>query len=230
MKNMSFGKMMAIFGGFVVLLIIITVVIIKMTAGRPPAAQVTMKKYQPTPQVETPAHQPEQVAEVAPLAAGQPLQAARQQPAADMGIDQTTGTAQPDTKTAPVVLADVKPHLSSLDASINELQTRVTALENRPRSETSATTNAPPTRRPNQKPRPASTKVVVVREVPVTPITPLLGYKSMAVIGNRAWVATPDGQEDSASPGEPLPNLRVRSLNKETGVVITTSDQRIGAH
>ena len=51
MKNMSFGKMMALFGGFVLLLILCAVVIIKMSAKAPDAPEVTTKKYTAPPRV-----------------------------------------------------------------------------------------------------------------------------------------------------------------------------------
>jgi hypothetical protein len=58
-------------------------------------------------------------------------------------------------------------------------------------------------------------------------ITELKGYKSMAVVSNRAWIATPDGNEASVIAGDAIPNARVRSINADSGVVITTTDQRI---
>lgn len=230
MKNMSFGKMMALFGGFVLLLIVCAVVIIKLTAKAPVAAQVTTKKYTPPARTDHP------VAEQSALQVpGESTPGARNSgsvplPApAGANASQAVGVPAPQpVNTTPVIVADVKPHLNSLDASVNQLEARVLALENRQR----AIAAAPASARPARVHRvPAKAKPVLVQErVAAKPLTPMPGYKSMAVIGNRAWLATPDGHEESVSAGDPVPRPRVRSLDKETGVVVTTSDERIGAH
>lgn len=229
MKNLSFGKMLAMFGGFILLLIVCAVVIIKLTAKAPAAPQVTTKKY--TPPARTDNRVAEQTDLQIPDGNGPARQALSdpQAPVAGTNRTQKQGTpaALPANPT-PVIVADVKPHLNSLDASVTELEARVVALENRQHAIVTPQAAARPAavRRTAAKSKP-----VPVREVvPAKPLTPLPGYKSMAVIGNRAWLATPDGQEDSVSAGDPIPRPRVRSLDKETGVVVTTSDERIGAH
>lgn len=46
MKNMSFGKLMAIFGGSLVVVIILAVVIIKATSGPKPGSTVVTQRHQ----------------------------------------------------------------------------------------------------------------------------------------------------------------------------------------
>ena len=58
-------------------------------------------------------------------------------------------------------------------------------------------------------------------------LTTLDGYKTMAIVSDRAWVRMPDGTEDSATTGDALPRPRVRSVTQDTGVVITSTDERI---
>lgn len=212
MKNMSFGKMLALFGGFVLLLVICAVVIIKMTAKAPQAPQVTTKKYTAPPRAARDTTAP------SPEAAGVQASAAAAPANQLLAMPPGPGAAKP------VVLADVKPHLSSLDASVGELNVRVAALENRQLAAAAPRAAAP---------RPAAPRVrsAAVQQKPAAaPTTPLPGYKALAVVGNRAWVSMPDGAEDSVSAGEPVPRARVRSLDKDTGMVITTSDQHIDPH
>lgn len=234
MKNMSFGKMMALFGGFVLLLVICAVVIIKMTAKAPQAPQVTTKKYTAPPRAardEVRAQRAERQAGAAAADGAVPAPDAAGVQASPAATPANQLLAMPSGPGAakPVVLADVKPHLSSLDASVGELNVRVAALENRQLAAAAAPRAATP-RPVAHRMRSAAVQQRPAVAPAVVPTTPLPGYKALAVVGNRAWVSMPDGAEDSVSAGEPVPRARVRSLDKDTGMVITTSDQHIDPH
>lgn len=224
MKNMSFGKMMAVFGGFVLLLIVCAVVIIKMSAKAPDAPEITTKKYTAPPRA---ARDEPRDARQTGSANGPIANASGTTTTPALPANQMLGmpTAMP-AGAQPVVLTDVKPHLSSLDASVDQLNVRVSALENR---QLAAMAPQPRAAAPRQA-VPRSKSVVVQSKPVVVPTTPLPGYKSMAVVGNRAWVSMPNGAEDSVSAGDPVPRARVRALDRETGVVITTADQHIDTH
>lgn len=220
MKNMSFAKMMAIFGGFVLLLIVCAVMIIKMNNTAPAAPQVTIKKYKAPAQADNASGSAQQP-QARPYGASAPAATAEQPVIAPMAVNNPMVAP---TGPMPAELAQVKPKLNSLDASVSELNIRVSALENRQLAAATAVATAPraahaiPVRR---KAAPLTERTQIV------PTTPMPGYKSLAVIGNRAWVRGADGTEDSVAAGDVVPRARVRTMDNETGVVITTTDERI---
>ena len=241
-KNMSFGKMLGLFAGFLVLMIVVGVVIVKMNqkGASAPGKQVTTKTYkQRDAQAAATASAPTDAATLQPGTAPTGEQQAALQPGAaamGQGAAQGVGVAAvgtagnqmmglPTPQQAAVVTnvpVDLGQRLTNIDGSLSNLDARVSALEGK-RAGTSNTARKPSTHRTTQaaakKPAPVEDKEKSLSELP--------GYKSMAVVSNRAWVAAPDGNEDSVTKGELVPRVRVRSMNVDTGVVVTTSDQRI---
>ena len=246
-KNMSFGKMLGLFAGFLVLMIVVAVVIVKMnqkgantpgkqvvtktykqrdqqagatapTASEPVAAQPGMGEqqatFQPTPQTGA--------AVTSQAVAGQGVAMAQGVGSAATAAagNQMMGLPAPQQGAVTNVPVDLGQRLTNIDNSLSNLDARVTALEGK-RAGTSTTARKPTTHRTTQAAakKPAEDKEKSLSDMP--------GYKSMAVVSNRAWVAAPDGNEDSVTKGELLPRARVRSMNVETGIVVTTTDQRI---
>lgn len=243
MKDMSFGKMLGLFGGFLLLMVVVAVVIVKMNAkgGNSGGKPVTTKTFQKQPVAEAPAVDP--ATQAAP--AGQGNEQAVFQP---MGNNQATlqaagqGAAQGVAQGAAsainplaahqvpqVVPNDLGQHLSSIDTTLEQLDARLAALESKrsPGMGRIGTGNGATQKSGQQATAGKSKSTKAVEETAGT--TELPGYKSMAVVANRAWVAAPDGNEDSMVKGEPIPapRPRVRSMNVDSGVVITTTDQRI---
>lgn len=251
-KNMSFGKMLGLFAGFLVLMIVVAVVIVKMNqkGANTPGKQVVTKTYKQRDQ-QAGATAPTASEPVAAQsgAAGTGEQQATFQPVPQNGAavtgqavagqgvamaqgvgsaataaagNQMMGLPAPQQGAVTNVPVDLGQRLTNIDNSLTNLDARVTALEGK-RAGTSTTARKPSTHRTTQaaakKPAPVEDKEKSLSDMP--------GYKSMAVVSNRAWVAAPDGNEDSVTKGELLPRARVRSMNVETGVVVTTTDQRI---
>jgi hypothetical protein len=209
MKNMSFGKMVGIFAGFLVLMVIVAVVIIKMN----------QKSGNSAPQVVTKTHAKRE----------QPVEAKNTaQPTVPTVAEQAMQPATAVTViTAPAVAvpADLVQRLSNTDITLSNLEARIAALESLRSTPTAAGVQKAPRRR----------AAMVVSAAPTSEIqeklpTTLTGYKSLAVVNNRAWVAAPDGFEGSAIKGDALPNVRIRSMSVESGVVVTTNDNRIEPH
>ncbi len=245
-KNMSFGKMMGLFAGFLVLMIVVAVVIVKMNqkSANTPGKQVVTKTYkQRDQQAGAAAPAASEPVALQPGAAGTGEQQAAFQPVPQNGAavagqgvavaqgvgsaataaagNQMMGLPAPQQAAAVTnVPVDLGQRLTNIDNSLSSLDARVTALEGK-RAGTSSTARKTSTPRTTQAAakKPAEDKEKSLSDMP--------GYKSMAVVSNRAWVAAPDGNEDSVTKGELLPRARVRSMNVETGVVVTTTDQRI---
>lgn len=249
-KNMSFGKMLGLFAGFLVLMIVVAVVIVKMNqkGANTPGKQVVTKTYkQRDQQAGATAPTASEPVALQPGAAGTGEQQATFQPVPQNGAavtgqavagqgvamaqgvgsaataaagNQMMGLPTPQQGAVTNVPVDPGQRLTNIDNSLTNLDARVTALEGK-RAGTNITTRKASTHRTTQA---AAKKPVEDKE---KSLSDMPGYKSMAVVSNRAWVAAPDGNEDSVTKGELLPRARVRSMNVETGVVVTTTDQRI---
>ncbi|WP_298601388.1 hypothetical protein [uncultured Zoogloea sp.] len=238
--------MMGLFAGFLVLMIVVAVVIVKMNqkSANTPGKQVVTKTYkQRDQQAGAAAPAASEPVALQPGAAGTGEQQAAFQPVPQNGAavagqgvavaqgvgsaataaagNQMMGLPAPQQAAAVTnVPVDLGQRLTNIDNSLSSLDARVTALEGK-RAGTSSTARKTSTPRTTQAAakKPAEDKEKSLSDMP--------GYKSMAVVSNRAWVAAPDGNEDSVTKGELLPRARVRSMNVETGVVVTTTDQRI---
>jgi hypothetical protein len=263
--NLSFGKIMAIFGGFLMVILIGTIVVAKL-AGRAPKA-VTTKTYQHnTPASAPPASAPPASAPpasaaprpapapvtaeqgtAAPNVNPQPAEAnapAAMPPAATMATNanapaiQAAGTP---AAAAPMQVgqggaanpADVMQKLSNIDNKLAELTSRIAVLEAKKTPATEAAPHhagASATHRKTARRTPAKPQPVEVADNTSEKQSPALaGYKTMAVVGNRAWIRTSEGVEDSVTVGDPLPRPRVRSIDRDKGVVIMSSDERVDA-
>jgi len=231
LKNMSFGKMLGLFAGFLVLMIVVAVVIVKMNQkdANMPGKQVITKTYkQRDEQAGAAASTGSEPAIQQSAQAGTGDQQAKLQPAPQttaagnqmMGLPVPQQAGMPPAATTTNAPVDLGQRLANIDHSLSSLDARVTALEGK-----GAGTNS--TARKSGTHRTTHAKKKKLAEDKEKPLTDMPGYKSMAVVNNRAWVTAPDGNEDSVTKGELLPRARVRSMNIETGVVVTTTDQRI---
>lgn len=268
MKNMSFGKMLGLFAGFLVVMAIAAVVIVKMNSkGGNNAKPVMTKTYQKPPAAEVPAADPaaqpaaqaQDPAAVAQAGQGQggTNDQAVFQPMGNTGSNQaqtvqntsTTGSSQVQ---APLVagqglaqgvaqgaagnLAAARQVAPQPVAVPSDIDARVAALESKLESKCAPASSAHGSggHKSGSQQHATSTASKAKPKKPVeetasADTTQLPGYKSMAVVSNRAWIAAPDGNEDSLVKGEqiPAPRPRIRSMNVDSGIVITTSDQRI---
>lgn len=204
MKNMSFGKLMAIFGGILVVVVIAAIAIITITNKQKQGSSVVTQRHQQQPQEQKPdvlgerlkAQQDSQAAQAASAA-----QSATQTQAVQQAIQQGT--------------AVVIQRLDGVSTDVAALDQRITALEGK-RTTTELVV------KPKHK---AKTSAVKLLAKDATPIPASSGYKVQSTVGNRAWVETGD-QTDSVSVGEALPPvakaLRVLAVDADSGIVITT--------
>lgn len=223
MRNMSFGKMLGLFAGFLLIVAIGAAVFIKMNQKGVSKTLVTTKKYNQREDVASASASAvsfaTKEATTASETASQPASsvannyADKNQPFANLSAINNPGTAQGAT---------------SIESRVANLDARVIALENKLLESkvagTKTSVNRIQNRRTSNERNNAETRVGVKK------VTTLQGYKAMAVVGGRAWVAAPGGNEDSLIKGDELPQIRVHSTNVTTGVVMTTSDQRIESH
>ena len=264
---MSFGKMMALFGGFIAVVVVLAVaVLMMMNNGQKPAPVVTKKYNQPQPQQRI---APKQAPESAVGAVISPdvhnEQAALQQAA----LRAQGGQVAPDIKAAtaptaptpspvasgPVLTSEPQPaktsqsatqqaaatadtaaRLAMMESKLNQIVARLDAYESKPQKKVAQAAKGggrekaagtARTARVAAQTQPAQAQIV---DSPAAKQPrELAGYKSMAVVGNRAWIQLPDGAEQSVATGDavPAPRPRIRAVDSANGVVITSSDERI---
>lgn len=211
MKNLSFGKLLAIFAGFLLICGIGAFVAMKYSA-KPPLKKVVAVKPQ------TPQAQPQELPDPSQFPVQtQPLAS----PEANQGVPQVSmGIPAP---------ADIGQRLASIDSKQENIINRVAAIEGALATKATA---CPPESKPAKV---TATKTIKRKKAPSeeekTAALPAMdGYKSMAVVGKRSWIAAPDGTEDSGLKGDPIPvpAPRIRVV-RDDGIVITSSDQRIDA-
>lgn len=246
MKNLSFGKILAIFGGFMVVCLIGAIVAVKMSSKGTSAAPVITKRYSPEESAQPPAQVPQQApaapqaalhpsvaaaASAGPVAASQPS-AAPQQAMPTTTVSAASTQAAASASPMSTSTGDLGQQLASIDSKLVQFNARLSALE---AGKGTVGASAAAVRTHSHRVAPVRTKRVEVKAEEIVempkPIKDATGYKSMAVVGNRAWVAGMDGNEESVTAGEaiPSPRPRVRSVDPNTGVVIMTSDERINA-
>jgi len=139
-------------------------------------------------------------------------QAAPAEPAEPRPIQAPTPVVQTNPTT------DLAQAVTGLNISVSNLDRRVEALEeNVAKSHQHASSASGGARRKPQTKPAASTPEP----------TPMAGYKTLAVVSGRAYVRAPDGSEFSVAKGETIPVIKAKSVVTDTGMVITTSDQRI---
>lgn len=203
MKNMSFEKLIAIFGGSLVVIIILAVVIIKATSGPKPGSTVVTQRHQTQFQPQ----QPDILAE----------QLRREQEASAAAREMSAQQAQAMQQALQQQNQAVMQRLDGIVIGLNALDQRVAAIENS-RRPTSVQVI-----KPERKPRTSPVKQL---EEGATPLPANSGYKAQATVGKRAWIAAGE-HEDSVSVGETLPPVKkplvVRAVDNESGIVITSA-------
>lgn len=203
MKNMSFGKLMAIFGGSLVVVIILAVVIIKATSGPKPGSTVVTQRHQTQFQPQ----QPDILAE----------QLRREQEASAAAREMSAQQAQAVQQALQQQNQAVMQRLDGIAIGMNALDQRVAAIENGRRP------TGVEVIKPERKPRTSPVKQL---EKGATPLPANSGYKVQATVGKRAWIAAGE-HEDSVSVGETLPPVKkplvVRAVDNESGIVITSA-------
>jgi hypothetical protein len=203
MKNMSFGKLMAIFGGSLVVVIILAVVIIKATSGPKPGSTVVTQRHQTQFQPQ----QPDILAE----------QLRREQEASAAAREMSAQQAQAMQQALQQQNQAVMQRLDGIAIGLNALDQRVAAIENSRRP------TGVQVIKPERKPRTSPVKQL---EKGATPLPANSGYKVQATVGKRAWIAAGE-HEDSVSVGETLPPVKkplvVRAVDNESGIVITSA-------
>ena len=203
MKNMSFGKLMAIFGGSLVVVIILAVVIIKATSGPKPGSTVVTQRHQ----TQFQSQQPDILAE----------QLRREQEASAAAREMSAQQAQAMQQALQQQNQAVMQRLDGIAIGLNALDQRVAAIENSRRP------TGVEVIKPEPKPR---TPPVKQLEKGATPLPANSGYKVQATVGKRAWIAAGE-HEDSVSVGETLPPVKkplvVRAVDNESGIVITSA-------
>ncbi len=203
MKNMSFGKLMAIFGGSLVVVIILAVVIIKATSGPKPGSTVVTQRHQTEFQPQQPVILADQLRREQEASAAAREMSAQQAQAMQQALQQQNQA--------------VMQRLDGIAIGLNALDQRVAAIENSRRP------TGVQVIKPERKPRTSPVKQL---EKGATPLPANSGYKVLATVGKRAWIAAGE-HEDSVSGGETLPPVKkplvVRAVDNESGIVITSA-------
>ena len=217
MKKLSLPTLLGMFGGFLVLMLVIALVATR-TRHQGPAQPLITKVYpsrqvpslgQPLRAASPAANDPNTVVPPAGTTAASSMEPESAHPAEECN---PKGAATEEKMLA---------HLAALDHTFEETTSRVAAIE-------AKLVTLTPVPRATVKARVPSAAELARSQAPHESTLPSAsGYKTMAVVGDRAWVRTGDGLEDSATPGDALPVPRVRVVHPETGVIITSSDQRI---
>jgi len=202
-KNMSFGKLMAIFGGSLVVVMILAVVIIKATSGPKIGRTIVTQRHQPQFQPEQPDILAEQLRREQEISAAAREISAQQAQAMQQALQQQNQV--------------VMQQLDSIASGLSSLNQRVTSLENSRRATEVQII------KPDRKSRTSATNQ---SEREGTPIPSDSGYKVQATVGKRAWI-TAGEHDDSVSVGEILPPVKtpmiVHAVDNESGIIITST-------
>lgn len=241
MKNLSFGKMMAIFFGFFVCILIVAMVAVKMTSKGGNASAVTTKKYKPEePAAAQVTQNPQASTQTPETSTGAPTNAitpvamptANQQGLETASSNVSVVNALPTSKIAESA-TEISQQLKLIEGKLEQLSARLHIVESKAVSTSALTVGdrkrVALTKHRMHKPTQSTVSSQVLDEPIEKPKKELTGYKFMAIVGNRAWIKTPTGTEDTVISGDTMPmsKARVRSVDTTTGVVITTSDERI---
>jgi hypothetical protein len=233
MQNLSTGKLIAIFVGFLLAVGGAAVFIMKSTAqsGENTTVTVTKKHHrveQARADVEAPAAQAQASSASIPttdqmMGLAPTVAAATPQDAASNAAPQATQAQAPASN----AIAMQSP--SGAAVASNATASPVAASNSAGcRNKAVTQTQAPRVKRhkSNAVAKKPATKTEAERE-----LVRMDGYKTMAVVGHRAWIVDPDGTPDNVANGEEVhaKPMRVRSVDKESSVVITTTDQYIDA-
>lgn len=206
MKNMSFGKLLAIFGGSLVTIMIIAIIVIKVTS----APKVGTVVRQRNPQQQFQQQQPDILAE----------QLRREQEAADTArasLQKAQATQQAMQQAMQQQTQILVQRLDGMASSISMLEQRIASIENSRRPTSVEIV------RPERKPRNDQGKQLEKR---AEPLPANADYRVIATVSKRAWVAAGEN-EDSVTEGDALPPVIkppvVQAINKDAGTVITSA-------
>jgi hypothetical protein len=222
MKNMSMGKLLAIFGGFFLVIIIGAIVAVKIANNKKNSPDTVVKHKTAAVEVATPTPLPASTPEVMhPTSASAPAEfiasGSAIQPLPTFQAQTNTTTQQGQNNGSGGVTAEIaSQRAATLESSISNHEERIAALEARTKSST--------TKSVRSYKRPSSSKA---SEIAIN-LTPRTDYKVNAVVGKRAFLTLPDGSNDSALVGEALPSpVRIKTVDRNDAAVITTSHERI---
>ena len=224
MQNMSMKKLLFIFGGFLLAIVLVTVVI----------ASVAAKKNTGPHAVE---HHPQRAvarAETAsmPVVTDTSFGTVNPTPNALSGVPAVAPTVvrfnAPDAAINAAAAASATAANAKVDDELADHETRISALE-------AQRANARPngTARPHHTSPSQRDQHLLSREAqealmhPPQPNRVATDYRTLAVVGDRAWVAAPDGTTESVVVGDELPRPRVKAIRADTGAVITSSDTTV---
>ncbi len=205
MKNLSFGKLMALFGAGLIAVMLIAVIIIKLASAPKPTGAVVTQRHQTQFQPQQPDILAEQLRREQESAAAAKAAAAQQTQAMQQALQQHSQV--------------LTQRLESISNNMSMLEQRIAAVENIRR----------PTSVQIVKPeRNRSEKKQLYGDGKTFPLPANLGYRVQATVGNRAWISAGD-HEVNLTVGEalpPAPPLVVQTIDPESGVVITSSAPR----
>ncbi len=207
MKNMSFGKLMAIFGGSLVVVMIIAIIVIKASSG-PKIGTVVKQRSQQQFQSQ----QPDILAE----------QLRREQEAADAARASLTQAQAVQQATQQAMQQQTQALLQRLDGmanSINMLEQRIASIESSRRP--TSVEIVKPERKPHDEKKKRLEKQAAMPSADAD-------YRVIATVSKRAWIAAGEN-EDSVTEGEPLPPVKkppvVQTIDKDAGTVITSASR-----
>ncbi|ARR15295.1 MULTISPECIES: hypothetical protein [Xanthomonas] len=190
-QSMSFGKLLGIFGGSMVLLMIVAVIIIKVSSGSPNNEVVTRKPVQAQQQVK------------------------EQQPEADIISEMDRRQSLANQENAASAAAQQRQQalamqVEALSVDLESLRSRITALE----SGRSSDLVVKPQRRSSQakaRSYPAGSSVLPTYS----------GYKVQATVSGRAWIESEGGEDSVRVGDTLPPDKRVEAISPDTGVIIS---------
>jgi hypothetical protein len=255
MKNMSFGKFLALFGGFFLLVIVVALVAVK-AAGHKKSGPETVIKHKvadaspdagqtPAPTTQPPAEPPQPSQMVAPAGAATN---APTQTSTDMAVQMSQGSGNQNTvpQTAALAAANpAQPNNARIGTTPNPMQApsvpmaamppqpaapsadamRIVALETTVKALQDRLASLE-----TGKSAHAETPVRhTARRLPADAALPVrTGYRTDAVVGGRAFLSLPDGSQNSALVGENLPQpVRLQAASRDSGVVVISSQERL---
>lgn len=208
MKNMSFGKLMAIFGGSLLVVMIIAAIVVKASTGnnlRTVVKERVQQRNQTQQQPDILAEQLRREQEAADAARASLTQAQAAQQAIQQAMQQQTQI--------------MTQRLDGMVNSISMLEQRIASIESSRRPTSVEIV------KPERKPRDGQEKRLEKRAEPLPANS---DYRVIATVSKRAWIAAGEN-EDSVTEGEPLPPVQkppvVHAIDKDAGTVITSASR-----
>jgi hypothetical protein len=228
-KGMSFGKLLAIFGGGMLVLMIGTVVALKAIQAGKQSSKVIRHNVQEA-DISTSAP----IALEPMITVERPTASSQASSATATSIASASMNAASASTTMPTTMP--KEAIQLIGSTLNDHEMRIRALEesrvrvkgiqkrrhaiakrrdaNRHEEITSTVTT---------KKNPSSGEITLID---TTPASDLSGYRVEATVGKRAWVTTPNGLT-TVTVNDAIPSRsRIKTVDRDAGEV-TTSDNQI---